>query len=91
MVISMVSAVVTRDDDGAVAVALGSVGPTVVRARRAEHLASTFTSPTADDLDAFADLVRDEVRPIDDHRSTAAYRRHAAGVLATRLLQQVLS
>ena len=91
MVISMVSAVVTRDDDGAVTVALGSVGPTVVRARRAERLASTFASPSDDDLEAFTDLVRREVLPIDDHRSTAAYRRHAAGVLATRLLRQVLS
>jgi CO/xanthine dehydrogenase FAD-binding subunit len=27
-----------------------------------------------------------EARPIDDHRSTAAYRRHAVAVLASRLL-----
>ena len=29
-----------------------------------------------------------EARPIDDHRSTAAYRRHAVSVLASRLLQR---
>jgi CO/xanthine dehydrogenase FAD-binding subunit len=90
MVISMVSAVVTRDDDGVVTVALGSVGPRVLRARRAEALASTFSRPTPEQLEEFAGLVRQEVRPIDDHRATADYRRHAAGVLATRLLRRVL-
>ena len=34
----------------------------------------------------FGERVRAESRPIDDHRSTAEYRRHAVGVLATRLL-----
>lgn len=91
MVISMVSGVVTRADDGTTAVALGSVGPTVLRARRAEELASATPRPTERDLEEFARLVQEEVRPIDDHRSTADYRRHAAGVLARRLLERVLS
>lgn len=91
MVISAVSGVVVRDDDGTTAVALGSVGPTVLRAPAAEELASSLTAPTDADLAEFERLVREAVTPIDDHRSTADYRRQAAGVLARRLLERVLS
>ena len=38
------------------------------------------------DVDRFGDLVADAARPIDDHRGTAAYRRHAIGVMARRAL-----
>ena len=37
--------------------------------------------------DEFGRRAAAEARPIDDHRSTAAYRRHAVAVLAARLLQ----
>ncbi|NIS32414.1 MAG: xanthine dehydrogenase family protein subunit M, partial [Actinobacteria bacterium] len=46
MVISMVSACVFRDDDGATRVALGAVGPTVIRARRAEEMISAEPTPS---------------------------------------------
>ncbi len=90
MVISMVSACVFRADDGATTVALGSVGPTPIRARRAEEMISAVAAPIASDLAEFARLVSEEVRPITDHRSTAEYRRHASGVLARRLLERCL-
>jgi CO/xanthine dehydrogenase FAD-binding subunit len=47
---------------------------------------------TIDDegLRAFAAACADAASPIDDHRSTAAYRRHAVGVLATRSLRRCL-
>lgn len=62
-----------------VRVALGSVAPTVVRARGAEAaLRSGAALPEAEQA-----LLRD-VAPIDDVRSTAEYRRHAA----TRLLRR---
>jgi CO/xanthine dehydrogenase FAD-binding subunit len=41
-------------------------------------------------LAEFARIVSQEVRPITDHRSTEAYRRHAAGVLARRLVERTL-
>jgi CO/xanthine dehydrogenase FAD-binding subunit len=35
-------------------------------------------------------MVAEAARPIDDHRSTADYRRHAIGVCARRTLMRVL-
>lgn len=91
MVIATVCCVVTRDEDHTTTVALGSVAPTPMRAARAEAMMSTVRAPTDSDLDEFQRLVSEEVRPITDHRSTAEYRRHAAGVLARRLLERCLA
>jgi CO/xanthine dehydrogenase FAD-binding subunit len=91
MVISTVSACVVRDDDGSVRVALGSVAPTPVRAGNAEALIAANPDPSEEVLDEFARTVSEEVSPITDHRSTESYRRHAAGVLARRLLERCLN
>jgi CO/xanthine dehydrogenase FAD-binding subunit len=91
MVISTVSACVMRAGDGSVRVALGSVAPTPLRARKAESLVSGESAPSAALLEEFARTVSEEVRPITDHRSTEAYRRHASGVLARRLLERCLA
>jgi CO/xanthine dehydrogenase FAD-binding subunit len=91
MVISTVAAVVARDDEGRVRVALGSVAPTPIRATRAEQLIADNPNPSESLLAEFAKTVSEEVRPITDHRSTEAYRRHAAGVVARRLLERCLS
>lgn len=72
--------------------AMGSVGPTILRAVDAE----AFLVASAPDLNAINDdvaqefgrIASQEARPIDDHRSTAAYRSHAIGVLASRLAQR---
>jgi CO/xanthine dehydrogenase FAD-binding subunit len=76
-----------------VAIALGSVGPTILRCREAETLAASSADfaarrLAADVVDECCELVRRAARPIDDHRSTAEYRRHAVGVLAGRLLRR---
>lgn len=89
MVISVASACLSLDQSK-VRIALGSVGPTIIRCSEAE---AWFNSRNVVNLDAstakeFGDRVSLESRPIDDHRSTAEYRRHAVGVLATRLLQR---
>ena len=90
MVIATVCCVVTREPDGLTRVALGSVAPTPMRARRSEEMISAVARPSESDLAEFARLVSAEVSPITDHRSTAEYRRHAAGVLARRLLERCL-
>jgi CO/xanthine dehydrogenase FAD-binding subunit len=76
-----------------VRVALGSVGPTIIRGTQAESFAAAAVdwdhgSMTADDALEFGELAAAASRPIDDHRSTAAYRRHAVGVMATRLIRR---
>lgn len=90
MVIATVSCVVTRDDDGTTRVGLGSVAPIPIRAMRAEEMISAEASPSASDMAEFQRLVSEESRPITDHRSTEAYRRHAVGVIARRLLERCL-
>lgn len=91
MVIATVGCVVTRAADAATTVGLGSVGPTPLRAFRAEEMISSVARPTERDLAEFQALVSDEARPITDHRSTEDYRRHAIGVLARRLLERCLA
>jgi CO/xanthine dehydrogenase FAD-binding subunit len=90
MVIAITSCCLTRDDDGTTRVALGSVGPTPIRARQAEEMISAERRPSEAARAEFARLVAAEVRPITDHRSTAEYRRHASRVIARRLLERVL-
>ena len=88
MVISTVSCVVMRGDDG-YRVALGSVAPTPIRAPRTEALLNDAATIDESLLDEVARTVSGEVRPITDHRSTEEYRRHASGVLARRLVERV--
>jgi xanthine dehydrogenase small subunit len=56
--------------DSSPRIAIGSVAPTIVRARRAEEALARGASP-----DEAARLLGDEIHPIDDVRSTADYRR----------------
>jgi len=97
MVIAVASACVVLDPSrSSVAVALGSVAPTIVRCPDAEHHLATSLdwstlAATSADLDRFATLVSAASRPISDHRSSAEYRRHAVGVLARRLVRRASS
>jgi CO/xanthine dehydrogenase FAD-binding subunit len=56
-------------------VAMGSVAPTVVRLRRTEEALRTG------DLKQAQRILAEEINPIDDIRSNAAYRRKVAGNL----------
>jgi CO/xanthine dehydrogenase FAD-binding subunit len=94
MVIAVASAALVVDADGhQVRLALGSVGPTVLRCHDAEAFAaaavdwSTLTSPGGAAAE-FGRLAAAEARPIDDHRSTAAYRRRAVEVIAQRAFER---
>ena len=71
-----------RDDDQIVSarIALGSVGATVVRAKKASSMLSD--KPFSKDLVLnAARMAGDEISPIDDVRSTADYRKKAAVAL----------
>ena len=95
MVISVASACLVADHENAdVRIALGSVGPTIIRCRAAESWLkatldlSTRSTISLDVANEFGRRAAEESSPIDDHRSTSQYRRHAISVLASRLLRK---
>jgi CO/xanthine dehydrogenase FAD-binding subunit len=94
MVIATASCCLAADTDAAdVRIALGSVGPVIIRATEAEAFAAAhvdWAAGTASDdvVTRIGVLAAAAARPIDDHRSTADYRRHAIEVLARRLARR---
>jgi CO/xanthine dehydrogenase FAD-binding subunit len=94
MVIAIASACVATDTPSrSMRIALGSVGPTILRCPEAEQLvaeAADWGAGTIDDTAAASAgrMAADASRPIDDHRSTAEYRRHAIGVMVHRLIRR---
>ena len=93
MVIAVASVALVVDTRARrIGVGLGSVGPVPLPAPDAEAFATdaidwadgSLTDPSA--ARRFGELVADASSPIDDHRSTAAYRRHAVSVMAQRCL-----
>ena len=98
MVISVATVALVLDrTQQRVRVALGSVAPVPLRATEAEDWIAgavdwDSTDPPAESLLVrFGELVAAAARPIDDHRSTADYRRHAVAVMARRALARALS
>ena len=95
MVISVASAclAVSRDRTRAT-IALGAVGPTIIRCTATEQWLSARGSNVTQvlgDAATRAELgarAASEARPISDHRSTADYRRHAIGVIVSRLAER---
>jgi len=75
---------------------LGSVAPVPVRARDAEAYAGEHVDWDAGHVDGldvptrFGELCAAASSPIDDHRSTADYRRRAVAVCAARALNRAL-
>ena len=90
--ISLVNCAVVLDFDGdlitAARITLGSVAPTIVRAREAE--ASLVGRPLSDTgMHHAAELAVQAAHPIDDVRATADYRASMVGVLVERALRQL--
>ncbi len=82
----------------AIRVALGSVGPTIIRAHQAEAFARGLFEETGWESEVrpseaaaarFGELCAAAAAPIDDVRGTAAYRRHIVGLMARRALARV--
>jgi CO/xanthine dehydrogenase FAD-binding subunit len=102
MVIAVASLCLVLDEGHReVRVALGSVGPTILRPRDAEaRLSGAISAAGAWDdpaatlparaVEEFGAGVAAVARPIDDVRGTAAYRRHVCGILARRALSWAL-
>lgn len=94
MVIAIASVCLQLDrETRRVRVALGSVAPTVVRAREAEEFAAEVVDwddperpPSVRSAEEFGLFAAAAARPIDDVRGSADYRRRAVEVLARRAL-----
>src|SRR2546426_10356026 len=103
MVIAVAGLCLVIDEDRRrVNVALGSVGPTIIRATAAEEkvAAAMATAGVWDDRSApladpwveeVAELAAAAPQPLDDVRGTAAYRRQGCRVLARRAIGWALN
>ena len=92
--LTKISAAVSLTMDGAVCrearMAMGAVGPIPLRMRQAEGRVCGIAI-TEGLLAKVAEAARSEVKPIDDVRSTAEYRRNVSGTLLTRVIRSALS
>ncbi len=66
---------------------MGAVAPIPLRTVQAEE-ALIGKPPTEETFQQVAEIVREEVRPISDHRASADYRRRMSEVAAVRALRQ---
>ena len=88
----VVMALAWRDGTGdgawtSVRLALGSVAPTPIRAAATEAVLEG-RQPTPETADLAAETLAGELRPIDDVRSTAEYRRVVAARVLHRLVRE---
>lgn len=67
-------------------IAMGAVAPTTIRIKKAEEMLadSTLNEKTFEEVAA---VIPKQIKPIDDVRSTAEYRRSVSGALVKRVLQ----
>jgi len=82
-----VTVTVTDNTCNEVKIALGSVAPIVMRARRAESILKRQKLETNIIAEA-AETAAEEAKPIDDVRSTAKYRKEVTGVLVRRVIEK---
>jgi CO/xanthine dehydrogenase FAD-binding subunit len=82
MNISVVAAAVAFTPQKQARIALASVAPMPMRCRQGE---AAFAKGA--DARQVAEIVRREIKPITDHRASADYKTHLAGVMVRRLLE----
>lgn len=87
-----VAALAVKDGDVCkeIRIALGAVAPTPMRAAKTESLL-TGKKVSGELIEEAALQAANECSPIDDHRSSAEYRRDIVQVLVRRALTEVLS
>lgn len=90
MAISKVSIAIHLKNNGKstpehVGIALGSVAPTVIRAKHTERL-FIERGINQNTIQEASNIIMTEVSPINDIRSTKEYRRAMCGILLTRIL-----
>jgi len=81
------AAIVTFEEDkvNRAVLAYGSVAPTIIQAKKAEkYLVGKNLDPNA--IAKAVEFAREGVKPIDDLRGSADYRRYMAGVITKRIL-----
>ena len=92
--LSKISAAVSLEMEGnickAARAAMGAVAPTPLRMVRTEQLLKG-AAITDETMAKVAEAARAEVKPIDDVRSTAEYRRTVSGTLLKRTINMALS
>jgi CO/xanthine dehydrogenase FAD-binding subunit len=82
--ISVVAAAVAITPRKEARIALASVAPFPVRCHKAE-----VAFAKGADARQVAEIVRGEIKPITDHRASADYKIHLAGVMVRRVLESV--
>ena len=70
-------------------VAIGAVAPTTIRLKKVEAILNG-SQITDDVLRKIVETVPSEIKPINDVRSTAEYRRDVAGVMVKRIILEAL-
>ena len=90
--ISVINVAVVVELEGArvrdARIVLGCVAPTIFRARKAEA-ALTGSPLDRSTRERVAQLVAEEIKPIDDVRGSADYRRHIVAALIDRALERI--
>ena len=87
--ISVVAAAVAITPKNEARIALASVAPTPMRCYQTEQ----FLAKNGFGIDSIRqaiDIVRREIKPITDHRASADYKMHLAGVMVRRLLENLV-
>ena len=87
--ISVVAAAVAITPKKEARIALASVAPTPMRCHKAEELL-TKNGLNTESIRQATEIVRGEIKPITDHRASADYKVHLAGVMVRRLLENLV-
>jgi len=88
--ISVVAAAVAITPKKDVRIALASVAPTPTRCYQAERFLAE-AGLGADSIRKAIEILRGEIKPITDHRASADYKTHLAGVMVRRLLENLVN